>query len=411
MATRTRRPASRRRPRPYDGDVRPGNGRGGGSGSNGGGPRGGRSGGRPPRRREADGRRRLPAGYAYVIILIALVFAALLNAQGMHKTAQIQEDGLGRDIAVPLTGALADVSHFFFLDRARSTLKAAIGRGDDDKVDTKIEFASAPASSGAAGRPAVAKPPPKPTFTPAHKMKVWVAGDSLSIIPGLRLFAAAPYNKVLEQVGEVDGEIATGLTRPDVFNWFEHIPQQIQQLKPNMSVFTFGANDDKAFMTGTEESFSEFANPEWEREYRRRVGGVMDEAIAGGRYLVWVGLPIVRDGGLNSRFKVLNRIYESEARKRPYKVAYVDAYSLFQDKNGKYADYLPGANGKPAKMRQDDGVHYENDGGDLLAKDIIAAMRTLVNLQTSVPTRTPSPGLGGTPSGATPAPAAPQPTR
>ena len=50
-----------------------------------------------------------------------------------------------------------------------------------------------------------------------------MAGDSLVITPGYAIVRAAGGSPVIESVGGVDGHVATGLTRPDVFNWFEEI--------------------------------------------------------------------------------------------------------------------------------------------------------------------------------------------
>ena len=62
---------------------------------------------------------------------------------------------------------------------------------------------------------------------------------------------------MIESVGGVDGHVATGLTRPDVFNWFEEIRTQVKKLKPNVVVLNFGGNDDKAYMTGPSRGYDD----------------------------------------------------------------------------------------------------------------------------------------------------------
>src|SRR3954451_10205539 len=76
-------------------------------------------------------RRLVPAGQALVVMAIALVLAAFLNARGMHKTAAEQPPGTGRDIAMALTGGLQAVSGALLLDEPRKGLKAALGRSSD----------------------------------------------------------------------------------------------------------------------------------------------------------------------------------------------------------------------------------------------------------------------------------------
>ena len=102
---------------------------------------------RRPRRRTGEGGRRLhSAGSAIVVSLAALFVALLLNAPGLHKSATIQPEGWKRDLALAVTGPLESVSGALFLDRPRAALKAALGRSEDDEIDT-----------------AVAAPQPKPT--------------------------------------------------------------------------------------------------------------------------------------------------------------------------------------------------------------------------------------------------------
>jgi len=105
--------------------------------------------------------------------------------------------------------------------------------------------------------------PVKQRFTPKKKLRIWIAGDSLVITPGWSIVRASGASPVLESVGGVDGRVATGLTRPDVFNWFEEIRTQVKKLKPNVVVLNFGGNDDKGYMTGLPEgaSIGDFGSP------------------------------------------------------------------------------------------------------------------------------------------------------
>ena len=327
---------------------------------------------RRPAPRTAEGGRRLnSAGSAVVVSLVALFIALFLNAPGLHKSASIQPAGWKRDVALGITGPLESVSSALFLDRPRRALKAALGRSDDDDIDT-----------------AVAAPQPKPTtipptqtptpakrarFTPNHKLGVWIAGDSLVIVPGESLLREVAGNKAIGAVEGIDGRIASGLERPDVFNWFTHVSDVMEQDKPRAAVLMFGGNDDHNFMTGIPEGHEvgTFGSPSWRAEYRRRVATVMDTVTRNGGYLVWVGLPITRDSDQTQRFDVINSIVQTEAAKRKGRVSYLDTYFFFAGDNGGYAQYLEDSTGKLVKMRADDGVHFERPAGDLIAQKVL----------------------------------------
>jgi hypothetical protein len=348
-------------------------------------PAGPREAPRAPRE-EGPRRRQWSAGHALVVCVLALAIGLLLNAPGIHKSAYNKPDGWQRDVALALTGPLAGVSHALLLDRPRKGVQAVVGRSGDDEIHTDLGL-PAPAPAGKAGRPSTPTPPPastpsKPTkpkklaFSPTHKLRVWVAGDSLVITPGYAIVRAAGGSPAMDPVGTVDGRVATGLTRPDVFNWFDEIRARVKELRPQAVVLGFGGNDDKAYMTGLPDgtSIGDFGSWSWRREYARRVGGLMDAINRAGAFVVWIGLPQTRSAAQTQRFDVVNSVVEKEARKREGRATYVDTYTMFAGDDGGYTQYLPDGSGQLRKVRADDGVHFEREGGDMIARVVLKAL-------------------------------------
>ncbi len=245
-----------------------------------------------PRRARPDEERRLSsAGHGLIVCVLALAIGMLLNAPGAHKKAYNLSEGWQRDVALAVTGPLDSISGALLLDQPRAAVQAVAGRSGDDEIDVAIAIPdttdttpSTPVTKPTTGKPAAGKPKPTPAvpvkqqFTPKKKLRIWIAGDSLVITPGWSIVRASGASPVLESVGGVDGRVATGLTRPDVFNWFEQIRSKVKELKPGVVVMAFGGNDDKAYMTGLPEgvSIGDFGDASWRKEYGRRVGGVMD---------------------------------------------------------------------------------------------------------------------------------------
>lgn len=332
--------------------------------------------------------------------MLALVFAALLSAPGMHKAAFNRQPGLGRDVALALTGPLAAVSHALLLDRPRQLVLRAIGREAADRIDTSIALPPAVATApprSAGTSPTTTKTGPgrdgatvaaparrasKPAFTPKHKLRLWVAGDSLVITPGWSVVRAAGASPVIQPVGGVDGKVATGLGRPDVFNWFREIDGRMRVLRPDAVIVSFGANDDHNYMTGVPSgtALGAFGSPSWTREYRRRVGVLMDTVVRRGAFLVWIGLPITRSPNQTRDFDTINAIVEREARKRRGRVAYVDTYRMFASDTGGFAEFLPDASGRMVEMRARDGVHFERAGGEMIAREVLRRLNEAYNL-------------------------------
>jgi hypothetical protein len=223
--------------------------------------------------------------------------------------------------------------------------------------------------------------PRKLAFTPKKKLRLWVAGDSLVITPGYAILRAAGATPVIEGLS-VDGRVATGLTRPDVFNWFDHIRSQIAALKPNVVVLGFGGNDDKAYMTGLPEgvSIDGFGTASWRKEYGRRVGGVMDTVARAGARTIWLGLPITRSPAQTQRFDLINAVVLQQAKKRPSTATYIDTYTSFAGEDGGFAEYLEDRRGRTVKVRAGDGVHFERAGGDMIARMVLKELNEMYDL-------------------------------
>jgi hypothetical protein len=346
-------------------------------------------------RRTTDGpRRRLwSAGHALIVSVLALAIGLLLNAPGIHKSAYNKPDGWQRDAALAFTGPLADVSHALLLDRPRKAVQAVIGRSRADEIDTDIGLPVTPPPAStppppppAPSKPGKPKPKPEPpkklAFSPDRKLRLWVAGDSLVITPGFAVVRASGASPAIESVGGVDGRIATGLTRPDVFNWFDEIRARMKELRPKVVVLGFGANDDKAYMTGLPKgtSIDAFGGSVWRREYARRVGGVMDVINRAGGFVVWIGLPQTRSSEQTQRFDVVNAVVQKEARKREGRAAFIDTYTMFAGEDGGYTQFLLDGSGRPRKVRADDGVHFEREGGDMIAREVLKVMNRTFDL-------------------------------
>ena len=330
-----------------------------------------------------------PATRAVAIAFLALGFAAVLNTQGLRKTAEIQPAGFRRDLALAVTRRLVDVSHFLYLDRPRQELKAAIGRGGDDRVDTRVVLSGPTEPARVVRRrvvtkrvaPVVVHRRVLPAFTPKRPLRIWVAGDSLVAVPGQSLERAAVSNAALD-VLPVESRIATGLGRPEVYNWYERIREAIAKLHPRVAVFEFGSNDDHDYMSGVPagRKLGPLGSPSWVAEYTRRVDGVTRELERAGIVVVWIGLPVTRGEGRNRGFRVINRILDEIARRYPRTAIYVDTYRRFEDAHLHYAAYVPDAHGRLVLMRTGDGVHFQPPAGDPIARAVINRLGELYDL-------------------------------
>jgi uncharacterized protein len=319
------------------------------------------------------------AAYKGIAVLaLALFLAALLQAEGLRKQAEIQPSGFQRDVALRVTKPLVSVSRALHLTTPRHELQVAIGRENEDQIDTKVHLSLPPPATTP---PVTHKPKPhrqprqvKPLFTTVHPLRVWVAGDSLAQVPG---DALERIGGAIDVVG-VESRLSTGLARTDLYNWFTRIQQAPRQLHPDVVVFSFGADDAHDYMGGAH--VGPFGSPSWVAEYRRRIDGVTRELNAAGIRVVWLGLPIPDGPGFKKSFPVVNAILEEVARTHARETTYVDTWHRLDDFHGRYAQYLR-VHGKLTQIRASDGVHYTGAGGDLVAAQVVAQLRAWYRLK------------------------------
>ncbi|MDX6476271.1 MAG: uncharacterized protein QOH95_1782 [Gaiellaceae bacterium] len=346
------------------------------------------------------------AGRGIAILFFGLLLAAVLQAEGLRKQAQIQPAGFQRDLALDVTRPLVRVSRALHLTTPRHELQAAIGRENEDRIDSQVHLSLPPpagplpvegASEAGSPKPAKAKsgtsrrgapgisrehgdgyPSPKRHFTATKPLRIWVAGDSLAQIPGQALERLS--NPAVRVVG-VESRLSTGLARPDLYNWFTRVQDAPAQLEPNVAVFSFGADDAHDFMAGVPggKHVGLLGSPSWNAEYRRRVDGVTRELDAKGIYVVWLGLPIPDGPGFKRSFPIVNRILESVVAAHPKAAAYVDTWHILDDAHGRFAPYLR-VHGKLTLMRLPDGIHYTSAAGDLIAAQTLKQLSAVYRL-------------------------------
>ena len=315
------------------------------------------------------------AARSVAVCLLTLVFASLLNAKGIRKTAEIQQPGVQRRVALSVARPLVDVSTFLHLTAPRHGIQVALGRQNWDQIDTQVQFALPSARPKTV--PARVKPHRRhaalPRFTASHPLRVWVAGDSLAEVPGQGLQRVA--GSSVDIVG-VESRLSTGLARPDLYNWFLRIPAAARQLAPKVVVFSFGADDAHDYLAGVPngKTVGPLGSQSWDAEYRRRVEGVTHELAARGIYVVWLGLPIPDGSGFRHSFPIVNGILASVAKSNPRTSTYVDTWNLLDDAHGRYTAYLR-VHGKLTLMRLPDGVHYTPAAGDLVAEQVLKQLR------------------------------------
>ena len=270
---------------------------------------------------------------------------------------------------------------------------AVIG-GDDGVADADGDVATeegAPAdgqgaSAGAddSATPSTEPDEPESTGPPSadDPAKVFIVGDSDAGTFG-------PYlQTLLDNTGivttELDYKESSGLARPDYFDWPAEIDAKLPEVDPDIVVATFGGNDAQGLAVADGEFIigDPVANEdEWVAEYSERAGAVMDQLLADGRTVIWVGIPNDDNPEVTARMAIQDQAAKAAAAERP-ELIFIDTWKRFSGRDGGWAEFvIDPRDGEGKDVRADDGFHLNQTGAEILAIDIAQAIRDTLREQ------------------------------
>lgn len=344
-------------------------------------------------------------------VLTALVLGAMLNGSGLVSAATVLEVGPTRTVAMSVATHIEALGQVLGLDRPRSwltgvrdgALGSALGTargpllpdaaaadadtaqpreldghaapGAPDPARSASEMADTRASDGgtastqsrgdgdARGDAAGEQPRGQRTITAEDPLRVHLIGDSL-------------IGNIADGFGRLNGErntvrwdkdvrISTGLARPDVFDWHDHLDAQLATHDPEVVVLMLGGNDDQS-LVGSDTGVVHYGQDGWEAEYRRRAAQLLDTARGSDRLVVWLELPAMRPEKLEEARLRMNAAVRSAVDDTD--VVRIDTGELVAPDG--YTTRLDGV-----QIREDDGVHLTHDGGDRVAVAIDRVLR------------------------------------
>ncbi|MGB0114288.1 MAG: DUF459 domain-containing protein [Ilumatobacteraceae bacterium] len=246
--------------------------------------------------------------------------------------------------------------------------------GTSDSTSDVIEAASNPDAAVETTEP----PEPESTgpATQADPAKVLILGDSDAGTFGPYLQTLLDGTQIVDT--ELDYKVSSGLARPDFYDWPAEIERILPESDPDIVVATFGGNDAQGLAVESGEFIigDPVANEaEWVAEYQARAGAAMDQLLADGRTLIWVGIPNDDNPEVTARMAIQDKAAKAAAAERP-EVIFIDTWTRFSGRDGNWAEFvIDPRDGVGKDVRADDGFHLNTTGAEILALDIAQAVR------------------------------------
>jgi hypothetical protein len=322
-----------------------------------------------PKRHPSPERRTMPAGGVLVAMLVCLTLWTVLFSPSLKRSAEASPEGARRSVSLAVLGPVAALSDALRLSAVTDAVEEALGRDDPELPGVGVVEPPEPiptvpgddAEGPNQGDPKPTGPIRVPTGT--KKLRVVVVGDSLAA--GLGTYLERVMKPSLVRVSR-QGQISTGLARPDYFDWPATMQEIVDRFKPDLVLVMIGKNDTQSLRTPGGRVETEIATFGWPDAYAERVRDFMSIATSGGARVVWVGLPVIRDEARWEIIRRQNEVFEEAARAEP-DVSYLDTWDLYSTPSGGYTAYLHQGN-DVIEIRASDGLHFTPTGYELLAR-------------------------------------------
>ncbi len=219
---------------------------------------------------------------------------------------------------------------------------------------------------------------------PAEPKRVLIVGSSL---------AATGFGAVLEDMLDAHPDIechrkaksASGLARPDFFDWFDQSKRQVEFRKPDLVIVFMGANDGQDIPAWQGKSRVGWGDEDWPAAYRTRVDTFLTnltmpiEGAADGADVLWLALPRMPSPSLEKKLTLIRSVHEQAVAALGQNGSYLDTTQYLVDESGQLMTYTE-VRGKQREIRSEDGVHFTMSGCEFLADKIYPEVLTRLGL-------------------------------
>ena len=176
------------------------------------------------------------------------------------------------------------------------------------------------------------------------------------------------------------GENGTGLTRPDRYSWPEAMTDIFAEFKPDLVIVSMGLNDRQGVVNPKTNTRVVYGQKEWSQAYEAEVAAFLGKATQTPAGLLWLGIPVLRDGTAQAESTEINHVYvHAITALNNKKAVFVEAWRQDGTKGDVFQAYAPDASGSKVQIRTQDGVHFTPAGYDMVAAYLLPKIIAQLN--------------------------------
>lgn len=223
---------------------------------------------------------------------------------------------------------------------------------------------------------------------PQGPRTVLILGDSL---------AATGFGALLEDKLDAHPDVvcyrkaksASGLARPDFYDWFDQGPRQVEFRKPDLVVVVMGGNDGQDLPAWKGSSRVQWGDTDWPSAYRGRVDdflGKITTPVEGedAARVFWLGLPMMGMRSLEKKLVLIRQIQQEAVASLGAGAVYLDTTPFLVDDKGELLSSAP-VQGKNRELRAEDGIHFTMSGSEYLADKVYPEILVALGLPADPP--------------------------
>lgn len=230
--------------------------------------------------------------------------------------------------------------------------------------------------------PAIAEPvaPPEPE-APKTPHKVLILGDSL---------AATGFGALLERKLDAHADIecfrkgksASGLARPDFFDWPTEAKKQLEFRKPELVVVIMGGNDGQDLTPKKKGKRTSWSEPDaWKADYRARMDDFLAQLTEDDRKVLWLGLPTMGMKSLETKLQTIRQIQQDAVLALGDRGKYVDtAPFVTTDDGALLTEAKVGGSKKAQAIRAEDRIHFTMSGSEYFADKVLPEVLSVLGV-------------------------------
>jgi hypothetical protein len=245
---------------------------------------------------------------------------------------------------------------------------------EPDALDPQAEPADA--------KEEVAEVVPETPVVPEEPYKVLILGDSL---------AATGFGAMLERKLDAHphvvcyrkGKSASGLARPDFFDWNEEGKNQVEFRQPDLLIVIMGGNDgqDITRRKNGDGKRVGWKHDDWAAEYRARVDAFLAGVAAPGRKVLWLGLPHMGLRSLEQKLTLIRDVQQNAVEALGDGSRYLDTIPFVTTEDGAMlTEAKVGPRGKTQTLRAEDKIHFTMAGSEYFADRIYPEVLDVLGL-------------------------------